>query len=351
MHITIEDLQRQGVFFLSFEGQTYTTLALNLSYGFKQLGIPFWGELESDNFQKSVTKIPIPKGTEENLHNAAIVIVDILFGPKRAFHTVPITNHARNVIFLSISDNINDFILDTPNPLFITHYSSLRVLPYNRKPWAFGINASLIEWLIENKDENRIRDNKILANFRPSMNQSIREMMNHIFERPISQYFEVDNCISDSGRFGFEHYKKLQSYQMCCAYGGLFIGDISKNPHFSQQEPFASFLKKIKMTDDPVVIRWDSWRFWESMALGATTITLDLEKYGCILPEMPQNWKHYIGIDLENINRDIQRIVDNPGLIEQIGIEGQIWALENYSPLAVAKRFIREIENPEFWNF
>ena len=91
------------------------------------------------------------------------------------------------------------------------------------------------------------------------------------------------------------------------------------------------------------IIQWDSWRFWETLALGSVPIHIDLEKYGVELPIMPLNWKHYIGIDLDNINQTIERVIEEKDAIYKIAKEGNEWCMINYSPEASAKRFLKTI--------
>jgi len=88
------------------------------------------------------------------------------------------------------------------------------------------------------------------------------------------------------------------------------------------------------------IIQWDSWRFWETLILGSVPMHVDLEKYGVELPVMPNNWEHYIGIDLDHIKRDVERILDDPESIYKIAGKGKFWAEQNYSPLASAKRLL-----------
>ena len=92
------------------------------------------------------------------------------------------------------------------------------------------------------------------------------------------------------------------------------------------------------------IIQWDSWRFWETLALGSVPMHIDLEKYGVELPAMPLNWKHYIGIDLNNIKKDVNRILEDKPAIYRIAIEGNKWAQENYSPKSSALRFLKMLE-------
>ena len=91
------------------------------------------------------------------------------------------------------------------------------------------------------------------------------------------------------------------------------------------------------------ILQWDSWRLWESLAAGCVTFHLDFEKYGIYLPVMPENWQHYIGIDLDNVKATIDRIADEPEILEKIALAGRRWAMENYSPVPTASRFLETI--------
>jgi hypothetical protein len=95
------------------------------------------------------------------------------------------------------------------------------------------------------------------------------------------------------------------------------------------------------------ISQWDSWRFWESLAAGCVTFHVDFEKYGFELPVLPKNWEHYIGIDLDNIQESIDKIAEQPEVLEKISIQGREWVLQNYSPKAVALRFMEKIFKTE----
>jgi hypothetical protein len=70
---------------------------------------------------------------------------------------------------------------------------------------------------------------------------------------------------------------------------------------------------------------------------------IDLAKYGVELPVMPVNWKHYIGVDLNNIRQTVERIIEEKDLIYKIAKEGNEWCMTNYAPQASAKRFLKTI--------
>ncbi|WP_287325603.1 hypothetical protein [Okeania sp. SIO1F9] len=62
---------------------------------------------------------------------------------------------------------------------------------------------------------------------------------------------------------------------------------------------------------------------------------------------MPENWKHYIGIDLDNIQGTVDRLVKEPEILESISIAGRKWAIENYSPVPTALRFLEIVRDKQ----
>jgi hypothetical protein len=87
-------------------------------------------------------------------------------------------------------------------------------------------------------------------------------------------------------------------------------------------------------------VQWDSFRFWEALAAGCAAINIDLDRYGVSLPVMPVNWTHYIGVNFDRPAEAAERIAADPGLLERIAAAGRAWALEHYSPPAMAARML-----------
>ncbi|MEG4215413.1 hypothetical protein QUA27_04270 [Microcoleus sp. Pol14C6] len=116
------------------------------------------------------------------------------------------------------------------------------------------------------------------------------------------------------------YYQRLKESAACASFGGSVTSSY--------------------FTGEPIVEWWDSWRFWESLAAGCVTFHVDFDKYGVKLPVMPENWRHYIGIDLDNMQDTVDRIADDPGRLEKISIEGRHWAIDNYGPVPTALRFL-----------
>jgi hypothetical protein len=93
----------------------------------------------------------------------------------------------------------------------------------------------------------------------------------------------------------------------------------------------------------PRLIQWDSWRFWEGLAAGCLVFNLDLPHYGVQLPVMPENFVHYIGVRPDSAGEAFARLDREPGLAARIAAQGRAWALEHYTPAALARRFLCEL--------
>jgi hypothetical protein len=243
--------------------------------------------------------------------------------------------------------------------IFRTHYN--RKLKYgdNFYPWAFGLSNRILQELKEPPNFDQ-RKKQILINFRHwKKGHPVRNISSSLFIPQISNLLEIDNSIDNPHERSAEAYHELQWLQTgkrhyptyynrlknataCACFGGFFIPSWPQNPGNFMNRMGKHLLSNLRLKSNTIV-QWDSWRFWESLAAGCTTFHLDFEKYGICLPVMPENWRHYIGIDLDNVQAAIDRIADDPGILERIALEGRIWAIENYSPVPTALRFLETI--------
>jgi len=130
--------------------------------------------------------------------------------------------------------------------------------------------------------------------------------------------FHYLNWLQLGGRHNPLYYERLKRAMLCCCYGGNFV----------------------YLEQGPGIARWDSWRLWEAFAAGCIPIHVDLEKYGLLLPVMPENWTHYIGIDLANPKEVLDRLQDEPDAMTMIAAQGKQWALQHYQPVAIACYFL-----------
>lgn len=92
-----------------------------------------------------------------------------------------------------------------------------------------------------------------------------------------------------------------------------------------------------------LVLRWDSFRLWESFAAGCLTVHLDFDKYGFALPVRPEPWTHYVPIDLDDIAGSVTALMDRESEWAAIADAGWAWALEHYAPKPTALRVLSDM--------
>lgn len=79
-------------------------------------------------------------------------------------------------------------------------------------------------------------------------------------------------------------------------------------------------LDKLELKSNRIA-QWDSWRFWEALAAGCVAFHIDLEKYGAVLLVMPEKWKHYVGVDLDDFDSVFEKFIDNLTFLEKISLD------------------------------
>jgi hypothetical protein len=167
-------------------------------------------------------------------------------------------------------------------------------------------------------------------------------------DRPPASEQEALMWRQTTGRHSPEYYQRLGSVMACSA----FCGDLIPPMPFYHPECYLVGGNKAKLRRlffetlakfDPRpnrIVSCDSFRFWETLAAGTVAFNVDLERYGVTLPVMPQNWVHYVGIDLENPKPDVERLRDDPGQLATIAANGRAWAVQHYAPKPTAARFL-----------
>jgi hypothetical protein len=242
---------------------------------------------------------------------------------------------------LSMSDTSSTMTTPPSTPAFFSHENRFLEIPGRRLPWAFGLSRERMAACggVGNFGE---RKKVILRNFRPSGNQSVRESLDLSLVPNLEKHFVVDREIS-----GANHFARLQTSVGCLAYGGMYKADLRGNPYLLDLPGNASikqWFAQVTLKQDPVIMRWDSWRWWESLASGCLTFHLDFEKYGFLLPVQPEPWKHYVPIDLSDPLGVVTRLMENERAWEQIAANGREWAINHYAPRPTAERFLKTME-------
>lgn len=282
----------------------------------------------------------------ENQEESNLNIIDISYisdATGRSVDLLPYLNDCHGfqdkTLFLNISDcasthyisDSNYWLLSAQTTEFINFDSGTKI------PWGFGFQQQLID-LTENFDFSHPRKRAIIRNFRPSLQQSIRESLDLILLPKLEKVIPIDRTTDYQSNYKNNNdnfLKTLLASRFCLAYGGHYTSNLLVNPYFQQ---FPEYSKMI-YSQDVVILRWDSWRLWESWVMGCIPITLDFHKYGFLLPVMPENWKHYIGLDLSKLEEDVERLLSlSEQELDEISCYGREWALQYYSPQAVAER-------------
>ena len=221
---------------------------------------------------------------------------------------------------------------DGPTYVF-THENRFAQFRQKRLPWGFGLSRSRIA-RHHNETPFSARRPVILRNFRPAGQQSLREAMDLALLPLLEKYFEIDRTVDVAS-----YPERLATNVGCLAYCGCFESDLMKNGFFHQYPGIVELSKSRTLLRDPIITRWDNWRFWESLASGCLTFQLDFEEYGFLLPEMPVAWTHYIPLKLHDLKGGVEQLMDRRSEWETIAAAGRAWALEHYSPLPTARRF------------
>jgi hypothetical protein len=145
--------------------------------------------------------------------------------------------------------------------------------------------------------------------------------------------------IQTEGRHSPAYYKRLRTSTMCACLGGWFFLPLPQREAHTMWRTGRKLLKAGRFPTR-AVCQWDSWRMWEAFAAGCAVLHLEFEKHGMMLPIMPTNGEHYIGIDPQHVEESLS-VLDDVSRVEQIGARGREWALRHYSPKAIAARCLR----------
>ena len=364
--LTFEYSRNKPVFFY-FRENEFSSLGICLAEGFKELGIPFYSNVnywqiapdEPDKYLCCYNADVVPDDCSIVIvtpgwlsHN--ISCMQDIFHPNRQYIAVFLDDMDGPTIW---NPEFNNFDLRLR-----THYNSQSQYPLNCRVWAFGLSNRILQETSE-LSTFKERTKSLLVNFRVAqtivqvsrillkadmgflkvdsgkiiIDRPLREIISEEF-LPLIQKVLILNNTGESfensplGAYDYlqwvqtgkrhypNYYKRLKKSVGCACFGGYISSNVP--------------------TGQPIAEWWDSWRFWESLVAGCVTFHVDFDKYGIQLPVMPQNWRHYIGIDLDNIQDTVDRIAEQPEILETISKEGRQWAIENYAPVPTALRFL-----------
>lgn len=243
------------------------------------------------------------------------------------------------LVYLNQSDVATFCETPAMAPMFATHESRFLSKGGRRLPLAFGLANSLLA-ATASRPAFATRKHTALRNFRATLNQSVRSLLDLAFVPHLAQHMPVDRRILAPGAYIGE----MLNAAVCLAYGGGFYNPITDNPWFAKNAPdLISTHTFPHMQGSAFVLRWDSWRFWESLAAGCVTVHLDFEKYGFALPVMPRAWEHYVPIDLDDLKGSVEALMDRTREWEDIAERGRAWAVEHYAPAPTARHVLASV--------
>jgi len=278
------------------------------------------------------------------LYQGRQMLPDNLFAKERNYQLVYIDDSDGLITDgFNLSDNV-DLVLKS-------HFNKKYIYPSNFRPWQFGLTNRIITSALPH--QTGVRKNKMLVNFR--VHHSVREEAKNKVIPVISKYFSINGATEDfaenesvldqlywrqTGRRHYEnYYSRLSESVACACFGGYFQKTIP-----FQGSKFGYILRhldyKFKLFSYNKVYQYDSWRFWESLAAGCCTFHVDLDKYGAVLPVMPVNGVHYLGVNFDDLAFLEKQLEKGTDYLEKIGEQGRQWAMNNYSPVSTATRFL-----------
>ncbi len=337
----IKELQDKGVYFLA-DSPSFSYVATCLADGLNQLGIPVFANCNYT--EPLVTDFCFVQSADPQQRNQAACVVVDLQDTRQYLHQIVRFEPPHPCTFLlCMQDEAGTFCADGMTAMLAAHENRFWRLQGVRIPIGFGLSSAMIR-KTSGFDANKPRTDRILYNFRPSLNQHLRAALDLSLLPRLEKLLAVHREQTAPGRWNDEYYRLLGSSLGCLAYGGTFGQDFSQNDYLMQNERFRTFMGCIDIQRDPVVLRWDSWRFWEALVSGCLAIQLDFNLYGFELPVMPVNWQHYVGLNLADLDLDLERMIDERVRLHEIAWNGRQWAIEHYSPVAVARRFVAVFE-------
>jgi hypothetical protein len=249
---------------------------------------------------------------------------------------------AAHKVFLSTADITGNMITPPRIPALMAHENRFRRMQGRRFPWAFGLSNEILAASSAPLPFDQ-RQEVVIRNFRPSGNQAVRNVLDLALVGHLARHLAIDRTVDA------DHLPRLGRSLGCLAYGGYFDESPLLNEDLARDPAVKNFYELVTYVHPTVILRWDSWRFWESLASGCLTFHLDFEKYGFDLPVLPRAWEHYVPIDLADPVGTVEALMAQRSRWAEIAAHGRDWARTQYSPEAVARRLLEHLASEAFW--
>jgi hypothetical protein len=349
------------------EAERYQHMAIALGEGLAQLGIPFVSSV--DYWPAAPNTVPLFRSdpTVDPAGCSAVVFTTDWFAEGNAIPHRLFAGPSRPVsVYL---DNVDGNRLRSFDPGFPKfdlvlrgHYTAAMPYPPGFRPWAFGLSNRILA-ATEPAVPAAAREQRLIVSYRhTAYPHSVRLYLERHFlsklaaKLPVYRFkddFRLDapDALTEhlwfltGRRHSKRYYRELCESTACACFGGFFVPAWPRDERHVLSRLMKRAMTRLRLRSGHIT-QFDSWRLWESFAAGCATVHLDLEKYGAVLPVMPKNWEHYIGLDLDHLDADIDRMLADPGLLARIGDAGKAWAIATYGPAPTARRFLELIGIP-----
>jgi len=346
------------------ENTPYHHEMLAIAEGLSELGFEIAANINYWQLSPDAAKYAIPEATTHDIDAYDVIIFSSDVYEFHAEYLLPTdlfkSSRRYKIVFVDQADGLITPAfrpeMRSADLVLKCHYNKYFDYPSNFVPWQFGLTNRIIQSCSPVGFEER--EQVILSGFRVS--HPIRTAVDDVLTRyayniyPKSAGTDGFECSLSSdldtlfwAQTGRRHYpsfyKRLGVSLLCNASGGGG-NKILKSPLLSEKSILLRAVRRLERHLEFLPLRsvhqFDSWRFWESLASGCCTLHIDFDKYGCTLPENPVNGIHYLGIDLGNPEESMSILQDRRRLPE-ISNRGRAWAIDFYSPQAVAKRLVK----------
>jgi hypothetical protein len=177
-------------------------------------------------------------------------------------------------------------------------------------------------------------------NFSPPSDPEARFLYDISGRRHNPAYFAAMGAVQGAATFGGAEFKAAPAW----VRAGAKLFDVGAAqrlwPTIHRRVRFAAH----RLWRPKIAVRqFDSWRFWEALGSGTVAFNIDLDLYGALYPVQPINGRHYVGLDLSSERTARSGLEAMSGRLGDIADAGRLWALEHYSPVAMAIQFLSEL--------
>jgi hypothetical protein len=321
--------------FLHAVGGPLTHNAGCLAEGLMDLGVPVklgTAQVTSRPVSMPLKGVDLSAMVSEPYTGFAGTIIDISHTNQYA----PFEGGTGRLAYLNQSDVASFSRIPEDQLLFAAHENEFARQRGVRQPIAFGLSKGLIA-ATERRPAFSTRKRAALRNFRATLNQSLRALLDIAYVPALARHMSVDSSTAAPQAY----LDALLGNAVCLAYGGDFYSPIMGNPWFAKNDPKLAEAHAFAHLGAPaVILRWDSFRLWESFAAGCLTVHLDFDRYGFALPVKPKAWEHYVPVDLDNITSSVTHMLDREKEWPAIAAQGRAWAVELYAPKPTAARVL-----------